>query len=72
MMKDVINIYVYREVDLLNYGSRAQHIHVAKISDISNFIDIADGTYYLKAVAVKNDAFDFDYTLRANVFKMQD
>ncbi|OQC01601.1 MAG: hypothetical protein BWX78_00127 [Firmicutes bacterium ADurb.Bin099] len=72
MMKDAINIYVYREVDLLNYGSRAQHIYVARTSDISNFIDISDGTYYLKAVAVKNDAFDFDYTLRANVFKMQD
>ncbi len=72
LAKDIINIYVYREIDLLNYGSRAQHIYIARTSDLSNMLDIQEGTYYIKAVSVTDKAFDYDFTLKINIFMMQD
>ncbi|HQO69396.1 MAG TPA: hypothetical protein PLH71_03760 [Clostridia bacterium] len=72
LLKDTINVYVYREIDLLNYGSRAQHICLARTSDLSNILDISEGTYYIKAVSVNDAAFDHEFTLKANIFMMQD
>ncbi|MFA5342321.1 MAG: hypothetical protein WC332_11155 [Clostridia bacterium] len=72
LLKDTINVYVYREIDLLNYGSRAQHICLAITSDLSNILDISEGTYYIKAVSVNDAAFDHEFTLKANIFMMQD
>ncbi len=72
LLKDIINIYVYREIDLLNYGSRAQYICLARTSDLSNILDISEGAYYIKAVSVNDSAFDHEFTLKANIFMMQD
>lgn len=72
LAKDIINIYVYREVDLLNYGTSAQHICLSRTSDLSNILDISEGVYYIKAISVNDKAFDHEFTFKANIFVMLD
>ena len=71
MAKNIIGVYVYREIDLLNYGLRAEYIYSIKTADLSNIIDIEEGTYYFKIIGLSDTAFDYEFTFKSNMFYMQ-
>ena len=71
MAKNIIGVFVYREIDLLNYGLRAEPIYSVKTADLSNMFEIEEGTYYFKIVSLSDAAFEYEFTFKANMFYMQ-
>lgn len=68
--KNALIIYIYRESDLLNYGSGAQYIYTSKTTDITNLVEIANGNYYMKITSATGAPIEGTCTLKANVFMM--
>jgi len=68
--KNALIIYIYRESDLLNYGSGAQYIYTSKTTDITNLVEIGSGNYYMKITSATGAPIEGICTLKANVFMM--